>query len=83
MASSTLIDVILLLTNVASNTLKAVGKNMTNTESSINTLTYQTNKMKLHPAPFDLIKYGRKTVEMRLNDEKASACKNHRPYTVL
>ena len=43
---------------------------MTNTESSLNTLTYQTHEMKLHPAPFDLIKSGRKTVEMRLNDEK-------------
>ena len=43
---------------------------MTNTESSLNTLTYQTHEMRLHPAPFDLIKSGRKTVEMRLNDEK-------------
>lgn len=70
MASSTLIDIILLLPNVASSTLKDVRKNMTNTESSLNTLTYQTHEMKLHPAPFDLIKSGRKTVEMRLNDEK-------------
>ena len=70
MASSTLIDVILLLPNVVSNTLKDVRKNMTNTESSLNTPTYQTHEMKLHPTPFDLIKSGRKTVEMRLNDEK-------------
>ena len=43
---------------------------MTNIDSSLDPTTYKTHEMKLYPAPFDLIKSGRKTVEMRLNDEK-------------
>lgn len=34
-----------------------------------------THQMKLKPIPFDLIKSGQKTVEMRLNDEKRSLIK--------
>ena len=48
---------------------------MTNTESNLNSATYQTHEMKLYPAPFDSIKSGRKTVEMRLNDEKRQLIK--------
>ena len=48
---------------------------MTNTESSLNSATYQTHDMKLNNAPFYLIKSGRKTVEMRLNDEKRQVIK--------
>ena len=35
-------------------------------------LTYNTHYMKLWDAPFNAIKSGCKTIEMRLNDEKRS-----------
>ena len=34
-----------------------------------------THQMKLQPKPFEAIKSGRKTIEMRLNDEKRSLVK--------
>ena len=33
-------------------------------------MNYATHEMKLHPAPFEMIKCGKKTIELRLYDEK-------------
>ena len=33
-------------------------------------MNYATHEMKLHPAPFEMIKSGKKTIELRLFDEK-------------
>ena len=41
-----------------------------NAEFFLYTGENRTREMKLHPAPFEAIKEGRKNVEMRFNDEK-------------
>ena len=55
---------------VRNNTLAMTGRGSSARYTIVRHGKPLTHQMKLHPAPFAMIKSGSKTVEMRLNDEK-------------